>query len=181
MEITFHITEEKFKEGIWNIVNKLKYFNEGVTQLLCLIVFIYVFFVKKNEFNSILIPLITSFVLIIVFAVLIHYIFQSVQPKLYVNFIKKRNQHNIGKISLFLVDDFIKVVSQDKTTLYKKNKVLRVKEMDFGFCIIMARNNFIIIPKISGVTNINEEHYNDTLSGIIKEIEKNAKFKLKKR
>jgi hypothetical protein len=112
----------------------------------------------------------------VITALFVHYLFYTLQPKMYIRLVVRKNQNAIGDVLFELQDEYIQLVSNDDTTLYKRNMILRVKELDTAYCLIIPRNIYIVIPKNSGLSDGNEQEYTDRLATMIEELKQTARY-----
>lgn len=175
MEINYYVSDNDFKNVVQTITRKQKYYSEGIIQLFALAYWFSSFMLDKNENQHLWTSItITTFAWLIT-ALFTRYLFHTVHPKLIV----KRNKNAIKYVSLVLQGESIQLISNNNSKFYNRKKVLKVKELETTYAIVFPRNFFIVIPKTSGLTEIDEQDYSDRLTEIIEEIKRSSRYKSK--
>ncbi|WP_242218376.1 hypothetical protein [Bacillus cereus group sp. BfR-BA-01380] len=176
MNITYYISENIYKNVITTATRRMLLYHEFCVHTLSFFVWIYYYLtIKHKYYGFIWIPRIGITIIIIVFALYIHFLYRKLRPKFFISKIIKKNQGNIGKTTLELDDESIYVISSDERFEYTRNKVHGIKEWDSAYCITIPRGIYIVVPKHSGIDSVDEKEYTNNLQLIIKEIQQTAK------
>lgn len=179
MKIKYHISAQSYGTEVNKALKKWYWYLGLLAQFLCIIIWTVDYLISRSTYNSseIIFINIMTLVLVIFFAIMIHFIFNTWLPKLHNKFIVKKNQRNIGNVILELDSDYIHITSDKNTLTYKRNKVLGVKTLDLTHCIIFSQNIYIVIPKTPEPSDVDKQKYAEDVTAIIKEIERTSKRK----
>lgn len=179
MEIMYYISVHSYGIEVNKALKKAYWYFGLLAQFLAIIIWTIDYLLARDAYDSDEIVLINilTILTVVFFVIMIHFIFNIWLPKLHNKFIVKKNQRNIGNITLGLDEDYIHITSNNQTVKYTRNNVLGVKTLDSTHCIIFPKNIYIVIPKKPEISDVDAQKYTEDLATIIKEIKRTSKRK----